>query len=136
MGSLVCYYGSVHGSMVDREPSDIICPVMMTDDAARLLQLQFLKESLDKTHRAVFQNAYDYFISRHAQHAWASGQLVTERPGGNVVLQRATVATYAPHGNGELSLEGVKEGTKVLQTVKFELRGTRGWLIGAEDKGI
>lgn len=83
----------------------------MTDGAARLLQLQLEKESLDSAHRTVFQNAYDHLTSRDAQHGWTSGQWMTERPGGSDVSKTETVATYAPYEYDDAPLANIKERT-------------------------
>ncbi|KAF3760811.1 acyl-CoA dehydrogenase/oxidase C-terminal [Cryphonectria parasitica EP155] len=73
------------------------CPVAMTDGAARLLQQNLAKPTLDQTRRRIFQNAYDHLTSRDPETAWTSGQWMTERPGGSDVSQTETVASYAPY---------------------------------------
>lgn len=72
----------------------------MQDGATRLLQRQLAKPDLDRTHRTVFQKAYDHLISRVPGYAWTSGQWMTERPGGSDVSQTETVAVYAPYPQG------------------------------------
>lgn len=75
----------------------VTCPSAMTDGAARLLARQLeKKDGLSITERQVFETAYRHLMSRDPQHAWTSGQWMTERPGGSDVRNTETQATHNP----------------------------------------
>lgn len=121
----------VHTGLADDISIDTTCPVAMTDGAARLLQLQLRKWSLDETHRAVFQNAYDHLTSRDPEHAWTSGQWMTERPGGSDVSQTETVATYTPYNDPILKADT----TENIPLGPWSISGFK-WFSSATDSSM
>ncbi|MGA7989876.1 MAG: acyl-CoA dehydrogenase family protein, partial [Thermoanaerobaculia bacterium] len=74
------------------EPSSGVtsCPLAMTDGAAKTLVLS--------RNRALIERAVPRLTSRDAEHAWTSGQWMTERTGGSDVGLSETVARLTPEG--------------------------------------
>lgn len=69
------------------------CPMSMTDGAATLLLRHAEDPDHDQPGRSkVFAEAYRRLTSRDPEHAWTSGQWMTERTGGSDVSGTETVA--------------------------------------------
>ncbi|HEU5014096.1 MAG TPA: acyl-CoA dehydrogenase family protein [Roseiflexaceae bacterium] len=70
------------------------CPLAMTDGAARTL--------LRSGNQALIDRAVPRLISRDPEHAWTSGQWMTETIGGSDVSMTETVARQDEHGAWQL----------------------------------
>ncbi|KIW73530.1 hypothetical protein, variant [Phialophora macrospora] len=69
------------------------CPMAMTDGAAVLLRRHLDDADGDQPGRAaVFRESYERLVSLDNNHAWTSGQWMTERSGGSDVRGTETVA--------------------------------------------
>ncbi|KAM0272561.1 hypothetical protein ACHAQH_008671 [Verticillium albo-atrum] len=70
-----------------------MCPMVMTDGSASLLQTHLHDEDASQPGcRAVFTEYYRRLVSRDPAEAWTSGQWMTERSGGSDVRGTETVA--------------------------------------------
>ncbi|TPX35280.1 hypothetical protein SmJEL517_g02235 [Synchytrium microbalum] len=83
-------------------PSSVmfVCPLGMTDGAARLIELCDDDE--------LKQNAFQHLTSRDPKQFWTSGQWMTEKSGGSDISNTETVATPIDAANNVWALNGFK----------------------------
>ena len=124
-----------------------LCPLAMTDGAARLLETAAPAE--------LAARALPRLLSRDPGRFWTSGQWMTERGGGSDVAFTLARLPAAPSGSAGLSLfyvelrdgsgrlqgirlERLKEklGTRALPTAELTLEGVPATLVGTAGAGV
>jgi alkylation response protein AidB-like acyl-CoA dehydrogenase len=95
------------------------CPSLMTDGVAALLRKHLSNSSLSVQQRPVLQSAYERVTSRDPQHAWTTGQWMTERQGGSDVSQTETLATYSPASLSSKGTDGQPLGEWLINGFKW-----------------
>jgi alkylation response protein AidB-like acyl-CoA dehydrogenase len=89
----------------------VTCPSLMTDGVATLLRNHLSDTGVQGLSRDAMQSAYDRLVSRDPEHAWTTGQWMTERQGGSDVSQTETLATYDPrYTSTSMASDGVAMG--------------------------
>ncbi|EGU87067.1 hypothetical protein FOQG_06846 [Fusarium oxysporum f. sp. raphani 54005] len=92
--------------------ANVGCPSAMQDGAARLLQTHLgspeLVMKLTDEQKKVFENAFSHLTTRDPQHAWTSGQWMTERTGGSDVSLTETTAVHMPTSEIQLASKDEK----------------------------
>jgi putative acyl-CoA dehydrogenase len=102
--------------MFDSSSAVYTCPLAMTDGAARLLELQLLKNEkeyhLEPSRARLYREILDHLTTNNPSQFWTSGQWMTEKIGGSDVRNTETIAVPiiedGVHRKGAYRLSGFK----------------------------